>query len=262
MFETHPLFELPDEDTVIWRYMDFTKFVSLLHNKVLFFARGDKFEDLYEGVYSEPSKRALEKEYRDWLPDQDPNEINAVLKENQGFTDWLKQSVAINCWHTNEYESAAMWRLYLKSNEGIAIRSTVSRLRDSLQSDDESLTLHVGNVRYIDFKTEMIPVPPPRDNLLAPFMYKRKSFEHEHELRALVMAEEIPTVNGTSQPFARRTFANAGVCVPVDLHMLTDNIFVAPTSPPWFHTLVVSILAKYGVDSPVTQSDLDHSPIW
>ena len=27
------------------------------------------------------------------------------------------KEVAVNCWHLNEHESAAMWKVYLKSNE-------------------------------------------------------------------------------------------------------------------------------------------------
>jgi len=38
----------------------------------------------------------------------------------------LRKSFVVNCWHTNNKgESDAMWRLYLKTNEGVAIQSTV-----------------------------------------------------------------------------------------------------------------------------------------
>ena len=39
-----------------------------------------------------------------------------------------RDCTAVNCWHINEHESAAMWDLYLKSNEGIAIQSTYQKL--------------------------------------------------------------------------------------------------------------------------------------
>ena len=32
----------PPDNAVLWRYMDFTKFVSLLDKQALFFARADK----------------------------------------------------------------------------------------------------------------------------------------------------------------------------------------------------------------------------
>jgi hypothetical protein len=39
-----------NENAKIWRYMDFTKFVSLLEKKALFFCRADKLGDPFEGV--------------------------------------------------------------------------------------------------------------------------------------------------------------------------------------------------------------------
>ncbi len=53
MFEEHPCFNTPSDDTKIWRYMDFTKFVNLLDTKSLFFVRSDKFDDPFEGLYPE-----------------------------------------------------------------------------------------------------------------------------------------------------------------------------------------------------------------
>ena len=37
MFEEHAQFICPSEDTVLWRYLDFTKFASLLEKKILVF---------------------------------------------------------------------------------------------------------------------------------------------------------------------------------------------------------------------------------
>ena len=49
---------------------------------------------------------------------------------------WPKYN-AINCWHMNDHESAAMWKLYLKSNEGIAVQSTYETLRDSIIDEEK-----------------------------------------------------------------------------------------------------------------------------
>jgi hypothetical protein len=40
----------------------------------------------------------------------------------------------------------------------------------------------VGKVKYLDYEHEMFP----DGNTLMPFLHKRLSFEHEHELRAVV----------------------------------------------------------------------------
>lgn len=42
--------------------------------------------------------------------------------------DWMY----ISCWHMNEYESAAMWKLYAKSSDAIAIQTTFQKLCESI----------------------------------------------------------------------------------------------------------------------------------
>lgn len=54
MYKLHELFIEPqDQNAKIWRYIDFTKFVSLIDSQELFFARADKFDDPFEGSFSE-----------------------------------------------------------------------------------------------------------------------------------------------------------------------------------------------------------------
>ena len=41
------------------------------------------------------------------------------------------KSTLVNCWHQNEFESEAMWRLYSENNKGIAIQTTLQRHHSS-----------------------------------------------------------------------------------------------------------------------------------
>ena len=45
MYAEHGSFRPPPEEAVLWRYMDFTKFVSLLSTNALYFARADTLGD-------------------------------------------------------------------------------------------------------------------------------------------------------------------------------------------------------------------------
>jgi hypothetical protein len=45
----------------------------------------------------------------------------------------LVSSYFVNCWHMNEHESAAMWRLYSQADEAICVQSTFARLADAVQ---------------------------------------------------------------------------------------------------------------------------------
>ncbi len=153
MYEAHPLFKQPEnEDVKVWRCMDFTKFVSLLDSQCLYFTRVDKFNDPFEGSWPQFNVLA-----RQCIPEGIPeNARDSYLKAmtNMGEINrqWLKFH-AINCWHMNEHESAAMWKLYLKSDEGIAIQSTYKKLKDSL-IDEERIFLSIVN--YIDYDNECL----------------------------------------------------------------------------------------------------------
>jgi hypothetical protein len=51
-----------------------------------------------------------------------------------------------------------------------------------------------------------------------------------------------------------------GIDVNVDLGVLLDRVYVAPQRPAWFKALVVRVMAKYGVETPVETSRLDERP--
>jgi hypothetical protein len=52
MYEPHPILLQPDQPSVkVWRYMDFTKLVSLIDSRRLFFPRTDQLGDPFEGSW-------------------------------------------------------------------------------------------------------------------------------------------------------------------------------------------------------------------
>ena len=246
MYKEHPVFEKPQsENATIWRYMDFTKFVSLLDKSALFFSRADKLGDPFEGSFSKVNVKLRPEVYKDKVPEE-------VLNYLAEFHRVLIKCTTVNCWHLNQYESAAMWKLYLKSEEGIAIVSTFARLKDSLQGDKPDV--YIGKVQYIDYENDWIP----EGNSLFPFVHKRKSFQHEQELRAVIQElprDEYGQVNMRSKP----PFDD-GIYVPVNLPVLIEKIYLAPTSPRWLFELVQSIIRMYRLEINVLQSTLDDVP--
>jgi hypothetical protein len=51
MYINNPNIKLPaDPNTVVWKYLDLSKFLDLLMSGKLFMSRSDKFEDQYEGT--------------------------------------------------------------------------------------------------------------------------------------------------------------------------------------------------------------------
>lgn len=239
MYKKHPDLIVPNDNMTIWRYLDFTKFVSLLDKQALFFCRADKMDDKFEGSHPKAE-----------LPIRTKNLESVFLKDVSEAFRLIREFTAVNCWHINRYESFAMWKLYLKSSEGIAIRSTFRRLRDSLK--DKQHDIYIGKVQYIDYEKDIF-----LGLVLSPFVHKRKSFDHEKELRAII--QEMPKPGLYSED--KRPFEN-GLYVPVDLDLLINEIYLAPTSPPWIKELVESVSMKYGLKKKVRQSELDEPPIY
>lgn len=246
MYIEHRIFEAPsNQNQKIWRYMDFTKFIDLLNSSSLFFCRSDSFEDSFEGSLSKPTVEARNVA------------LEKIVNKNNRFDNrfWQKRgedekkNIAINCWHMNDYESAAMWKLYLKSNEGIAIQSTYSKLLSSL--NDNEFSIFVGKVNYIDYNKDFFPF----GNGFAGYVHKRKSFEHEKELRCLLW-KTLDTHKD------KLDLDSGGAKIKINLNELIENIYISPNSPLWLTNLVKEVINRYDYNFEVINSGLDDKPLY
>lgn len=250
MYKEHSLFKKPDDENIkIWRYIDFTKFASLLDRQALFFSRADILPDPFEGSYSKANIELRPLIYKELPKDS----FNKMQEQMRLFSKEIRKFTLINSWHINEHESAAMWKLYLKSDEGIAIQSTFKHLTESFNKCVE-YDIFIGKVNYISYDTEWLP----ENNIFCPFLYKRKSFEHERELRAII--QDMPFKNGEID-FKKEIF-KLGVDIPIDPDILIDKIYISPTSSEWFTDLVKSTINKYGLKKEIIQSSLADGPIY
>ncbi|MBF0694438.1 MAG: hypothetical protein IR153_05215 [Flavobacterium sp.] len=228
MYKPSVNIKLPeDPDTIIWKYLSFSKFLDLLLSRRLFMARSDKFEDQYEGTFSEPTFE----------------EIKKLSVNNPDFLDYYnahRKKVVVSSWHINEYESYAMWQIFTQNNEGLALQTTVGRLQQALWPETES-DQYIGQVNYIDYKREYIPF----DDAFFPFLFKRKSFSYEREIRV------ISDLSSTNTPI------NDGIKINVDINQLIERIYIHPKSEDWYKKVVVEILDKLGFDFRIEKSDLE-----
>jgi len=281
VYKKHPIFE-PElrDNSRLWRYMDFTKYVSMLSTRSLFFVRLDKLGDRWEGKYPkkqwtrlvEAAKQARNEIIKQWeryiknaqkvgneRAAQKFMELKNFYESHPpGYPEFLKYQpswTATNCWHEGEHESAAMWKLYLTSREGIAIESDFDRMEQSFANVQEDV--FIGRVLYIDYDREDIPT----SNMLYPLMTKRKSFEHEKEVRAVIWrglqgAEQILNEN------AKAPWNDPGELIPVNMDVLIRAVYVAPGSPEWFVDIVKNVTHKYGFEKPIEHSRIDEDPIY
>lgn len=229
-------FRPPSDELRMWRYMDFTKFVSMLENEGLFFARSTGMDDAFEGGYSRGNEELRGLVYKALGP----------FKHDKKSIEQRRRETVLSCWHGSHHESAAMWKLYSNSNESICVQTTFGRLRSHLP-----LNIEIGRVQYIDFETEWVPERHP----ILPFLYKRKSFEHEHEFRAVLNVNDQQAK--TAFPIKPK---ENGLWIKCDLRSLIENVYVAPNVSRWFFDLVKQIVARYRFEFPVVQSSLDAKP--
>jgi len=227
----------------------------------LWFARTDTLGDPFEGS----STQAIQTSMRDLLTLFGPTTDDKWSTMNQASV----RNTAVNCWHVSEHESAAMWRLYVASGQGIAMRSTIDRLlksfaegtadgsRDSLGAATVA-PITFGAVMYIDHRQDPHPNFGRPYNLMDPFFLKRKSFEHEREFRAVLW--DLP-VRDNAIVFEESVFPQGGVAVPVTLATLIEAVYVSPGAASWFKQVVEVAAERFGLPVPVTQSRLDEDPI-
>lgn len=233
LYDEHPVFPTPDDpDAHIWRYLSLSKYLDLISRAALWFSRLDLLGDPLEGSLATPNiKRRAE---------LTPEMARNVTLSRQASP--FRDRIFVSCWHMSQHESAAMWSIYAPNGEGVSIRSTFRRLVRSIGGEQR---FHAGLVEYADYGTTFIP----ESNTLSRVMHKRSSFEHEHELRAVISDwsshEAVP-----------------GISVPVDLVDLIDGVFVAPSAPDWYCEIVTSVTDKICQGLTVERSDMDRDPIW
>ena len=240
--EYREVFESPEPTDSLWRYMDFTKLVSLFDRRALFFAKADKLGDPFEGSFSK-----LNIDLRPGLYGDALERIDEAVRP---FREALPRFTLVNCWHCREHESTAMWRLYAREHDGIAIRTTFEGLCESLTCTED---VYIGKVQYADYEKDFIP----EGNSFSPFLYKRKGFEHEYEVRAII--QDLP-LRSNPYPQQWKDIYEVGNYLAVELSTLIKDIIVAPFAPNWFLDLVRSVTSLYEVNIDVAQSELAGSP--
>ena len=235
----------------------------MLATRTLHFACITSLKDPYEGWLPRSYMEVLDslsRTYRDqiWRTinlaavrpsfDRAPAQLKTLLRDMEcklHMPRLLKETnekFGASCWHINEGESEAMWRLYGAAGAGVAIESTKERLEAAMKSAALHTVL-IDPVRYMDFDDD--PIDKGEHRHLMGFI-KRKSFEHERELRAIVMLPE----------------PGKGVGIPCDMNTLVAGIHIAPRADQYYVDAVRYIIdhADPRLDVPVTVSKLLDPP--
>lgn len=215
----HPRFPQPPDPSVkVWRYMNLPKLISLIQSNALYLARLDQLADPYEGSTTHRTAAGIDAFLKTLGSDRGYQDMANVYEKN-------RESMFVSCWHANEHESEAMWRLYGGGASGIAVQSTYSRLIDSVETQYD---VYVGLVQYIDYNTASFPSA----NVFYPVMHKRASFAHEREVRLVRHWTPNPEHD-------ERTLS---LSMPWNVEAFCDHIYVDPYAPEYYFEAVKAVV--------------------
>ena len=262
----------PNNEDTLWRYMSFEKFVSILKTESLFYTKAYKFEDTFEGIRPQPIMDAYIRVLRRHAPEAHAQGVIKII-------EIMRKHVMCNCWHQNKEESKAMWNDYGRHNNGIAIKTTVQKLKNSLSGT--MYDVFIGKIKYLSPSTydenytksflKSIENASALDKYKKwtyfPYFYKREEFEYEREVRIIIdIDRDIEDVlrrfrgETISDPeFIESVFPDSGEngkLYRVNVNMLIDEIITSPYADERITQEVKSAIQKCGYNFEVNPSTL------
>lgn len=265
------------DEMILWRYMSLDKFINLLDDNGIYFAplnayhNSDPFEgyppavalkamySLSEKTFLQASDNLLmaEKIPKPWSP----TVVEAVKKLQEMVSsrkarfreliDSLFKGTLVSCWYYSDHQSEAMWKLYGDQGKGIAIRTTVGKLRNALEQavgNSRQKTIFIGKVKYVDYSdTSITPPDCTVDGHIIPLL-KRISYAHENEVRAFLS----PDIDASNlEHFEIKPFMAS-----CDVAGMIDGVFVSPYTNTSYIKAVQAVAKSFGLVCPVEKSNL------
>jgi hypothetical protein len=170
----------------VWRYMSFARFVWLLQKRQLWLSRADLLGDPWEiALVGDQLKFVISRHPPTDIFSKQPRE-SAEERSSRIIKLW-RRTTFVNCWSTAEHESHALWRIYCRSAEGVALQTTLARLSDSVAGLPVLRVTYEGPGRARR--------TPTIDDLVTK---KRPMFAYEHEVR--IVRSKIADIADEAMP--------------------------------------------------------------
>jgi hypothetical protein len=168
----------------------------------------------------------------------------------------MQSRVVCNCWHAEERESDAMWKLYA-GNIGVMLVSTVGKLRSAIRGSYANIFCSpnpqeyvIAPIRYID---EASLRRLPLFYVDRPWLLKRSSFAYEREVRIF---HQVPWVINAW---------GGGMAILIDPSKLISEVVLSPSNPAWadapISAAINALLKEQGLSLPIRKSDHMRRPI-
>jgi Protein of unknown function (DUF2971) len=257
-------------DQNLLRYIELDKLVFLFLNEALPLVRMTLLGDPFEGSLPPILAALLREQGRRLMTDKKTGAPLYPIEYLENPKQYLEKARAreikergnhfLSCWHADDHESEAMWRLYANYNKGMAIQSDIRTLAQALPSEYNnkgfSTPIAISSVEYIDFRD-----PPERllrSNNRRLELLKRIAFEHEKEVR---IHTRLSCGYGVSpekvQPEVERDY----ILLSTPIDKIIKKIIIAPGAPSYLYELVLSLVEHFKYSIPVERSRLADMPI-
>jgi len=237
----------PSDNAIVWRYSKFYRFEDMIKSKSLYFAPICNYDDPWEAAIPKSGlewrhKKLLEAEKKG--NDELQNQFREILKIEAWRINYTK-AVKANCWHIGDSESEAMWKLYVGSEDGVVIKSSVKKIKSAISKTNYQI--FIGAIHYVDYgKAEFNDI-----QWYDLCFHKRQAFAHENEMRlAFVNNQDILNQKQTA----------VGIQVPVEISTLIDEIYIS-TSNQDLLSKVVALLEEAKHNKKVYLSSLSLPPM-
>jgi hypothetical protein len=157
--------EVTETSRGLRRYLDHSKFESLLQTRSLYFSPATHFSDEGEGYYTH-------RDYEHWERELvqsgfDKLALSRARQAKVSVARWNRRAVMVSCWTSGPFEDPRMWREYARGTEAVAIEATVGHLRHSLGP-----YFLIVPVTYLHYSKGSIP----KTHSLQPYFYKQDRY--------------------------------------------------------------------------------------
>lgn len=255
-----------DFERTVWRYMSFSKFISLLTYQALWFSKLNILQDTYEGLIPATVKARMQEENQRYKALFNTPEFHRQIDawSSQNESDG-RELLVVTCWFLDENDSIRMWQEYGGSDEAVAIKSTIGRLARHVFVPHEKSFSHLGCVSYVEHGMHEMSVYEAYQAIERAFLKDKAKFSHEQEIRLVTHNfKTIHCVSPEGKPYTSdqvaganmNNFENPGLYVGVNLDQLITEVIVCPSAQDSFAELVARIIELSGISAPVFRSRL------
>ncbi len=185
--------------------MPLERFTQMERDKKIYFRRLDGFDDPVEGMQTLPQVQEIQNEFK-----AAPDIGSILIAFNNVIT---RNRLYVSSWHESTAENALMWEAYADRRKGVAIRSTVCKVKNSIAAN---ANLQIRRVDYIDFK-EPHEIKRSMENQAA---LKRLEFYAEREIRFIHFNPPSESIMMLPNLLA----SSPGLSFELNLPLLADEI--------------------------------------